>query len=156
MRGLIMNERMVELAFEGKRNEDLRRTRRMHKLTGTIEQMVQGQFLDAPATKLRDSLENPFGVNTLGLDPTLCIRDTLNWSNTTSLKKFFEDAAKLQNINQKAIAKRIEAADMIYFKTPEGKYGIIYIVGEQTDSDEQVYLSIIIKRQPWLRLVSCF
>lgn len=89
MRGLIMNERMVELAFEGKRNEDLRRTRRMHKLTGTIEQMVQWQFLDAPATKLRDSLEKPFGVNTLGLAPTLCIRDTLNWSNTTSLKKFF-------------------------------------------------------------------
>lgn len=89
MRELIMNERMVELAFEGKRNEDLRRTRRMHKLTGTIEQMVQWQFLDAPATKYRDSLEKPFGPNTLGLDPTLCIRDTLNWSNTTSLKKFF-------------------------------------------------------------------
>ncbi|GGH76159.1 hypothetical protein HNQ91_004441 [Filimonas zeae] len=79
-----------------------------------------------------------------------------NFYTATNTGSKIEDAAKLQNINQKAIAKRIEAANMIYFKTPEGKYGIIYIVGEQTDSDEQVYLSIIIKRQPWLRLVSCF
>lgn len=59
-----------------------------------------------------------------------------------------EDAAKLQTINQKAVTKRIEAANMVYFKTPEGKYGVIYFVGEQTDSDEQVYMAIIIKRQP--------
>mgnify|MGYP003581185294 CR=1 FL=1 len=44
MRELIMNERMVEFAFEGKRNDDLRRTRRMHQLEGTLGQMVQMQF----------------------------------------------------------------------------------------------------------------
>jgi len=37
MRDLIINERMVEFAFENKRNSDLRRTRRMHLLTGSMQ-----------------------------------------------------------------------------------------------------------------------
>lgn len=36
MRDLILNERMVEFAFENKRNSDLRRTRNMHLLTGNM------------------------------------------------------------------------------------------------------------------------
>lgn len=37
MRDLLMDERMIEFAFENKRNSDLRRTRRMHLLTGSME-----------------------------------------------------------------------------------------------------------------------
>lgn len=36
MRDLIINERMIEFAFEHKRNADLRRTRRMHLLNGSL------------------------------------------------------------------------------------------------------------------------
>ncbi|MEI6950301.1 RagB/SusD family nutrient uptake outer membrane protein [Paraflavisolibacter sp. H34] len=88
MRELILNERMVELAFEGKRNDDLRRTRRMHKLQGTITQMVQMQFKTSPAG-LRDSLEKAIGPNTLGIDPNLLRRDTLNIYNRSSIEKYF-------------------------------------------------------------------
>jgi starch-binding outer membrane protein, SusD/RagB family len=41
LRDLIMNERMVEFAMEGKRAFDLRRTRRLHLLTGTIRQGIK-------------------------------------------------------------------------------------------------------------------
>lgn len=41
MRTLILNERMVEFAMEGKRYHDLRRTRRLHLLTGTVRQAVR-------------------------------------------------------------------------------------------------------------------
>lgn len=34
MRELLLNERMIEFAFENKRNSDLRRTRNWHKLSG--------------------------------------------------------------------------------------------------------------------------
>lgn len=89
IRDLILNERMVEFAFEGKRNDDLRRTRRMHLLTGTIGQMTQMQFLASPVG-LRDSLEKPLGANTLGLDPNLLRRDTLNVYNKASIQKYFK------------------------------------------------------------------
>jgi hypothetical protein len=89
MRELIMNERMVELAFEGKRNDDLRRTRRMHKLQGSIAQMAQMQFNTSPAG-LRDSLEKRLGPNTLGLDTSLLRRDTMNVNNTNSIKYYFK------------------------------------------------------------------
>jgi hypothetical protein len=41
MRDLIMNERMVEFAMEGKRSFDLRRTRRLHLLSGTTRQGIR-------------------------------------------------------------------------------------------------------------------
>jgi starch-binding outer membrane protein, SusD/RagB family len=41
MRTLIMNERMVEFAMEGKRYHDLRRTRLLHLLTGTTRQALR-------------------------------------------------------------------------------------------------------------------
>lgn len=37
MQDLLMDERMIEFAFENKRNSDLRRTRRMHLLTGNMQ-----------------------------------------------------------------------------------------------------------------------
>lgn len=40
MRDLIIDERMIEFAFENKRNSDLRRTRRMHLLTGNMQTIV--------------------------------------------------------------------------------------------------------------------
>lgn len=87
MRDLILNERMVEFAFEGKRPEDLRRTRRMHLLPGTITQMVQLQPAYTDAVK---DLESKIGTNTLGLDPNLMRRDTLNINNKSSLLKYFK------------------------------------------------------------------
>src|SRR5690606_7835626 len=40
MRELLLNERMVEFAFENKRNSDLRRTRNWHKLSGETLQTI--------------------------------------------------------------------------------------------------------------------
>lgn len=40
MENAIMNERRIELAFEGKRNDDLRRTRRFHLLNGSFRQRL--------------------------------------------------------------------------------------------------------------------
>lgn len=63
MRDFILNERMIEFAFEGKRNSDLRRTRKMHLLTGSMSTiqiaLVNGNTTKAqleaidPATGLR-------------------------------------------------------------------------------------------------------
>lgn len=41
MRDLILNERMIEFAFENKRNSDLRRMRRWHLLTGESVETIQ-------------------------------------------------------------------------------------------------------------------
>ncbi|MEJ6981246.1 RagB/SusD family nutrient uptake outer membrane protein [Pedobacter sp. P351] len=41
MRDLILNERQIEFAFEGKRGWDLRRTRRMHLLTGFLVSPIE-------------------------------------------------------------------------------------------------------------------
>ncbi|WP_114792804.1 RagB/SusD family nutrient uptake outer membrane protein [Niabella yanshanensis] len=86
MRELIMNERMVEFAFEGKRNDDLRRTRRMHQLEGTLGQMVQMQF---QLGLNKDSIEAPIGENDLGISPTSLRRDTLDFYNPASVIKWF-------------------------------------------------------------------
>lgn len=94
MRDLILNERMVEFAFESKRNDDLRRTRRMHLLNGS-------QILFYKTVKLRptywvgpgvkDSL-NPktFLATVLSTDATRTARDTVNFNNPSSVDKFFQ------------------------------------------------------------------
>lgn len=87
MRDLILNERMVEFAFEGKRNDDLRRTRRLHLLQGTIAQLKQ---IDPVVAKLTDDLEKPIGTNALGLDPSLLRRDTINMYNKDAVLKHFK------------------------------------------------------------------
>lgn len=60
MRDLLVNERMIEFAFENKRNSDLRRTRRWHLLTGelleTIRIEVKGET-EAEQTATRTLLE---------------------------------------------------------------------------------------------------
>lgn len=40
LRDFILNERMIEFAFENKRNSDLRRTRKMHLLTGSMQTVL--------------------------------------------------------------------------------------------------------------------
>jgi hypothetical protein len=87
MRNLILNERMVEFAFEGKRNEDLRRTRRMHTLQGTIVQMLPMVPVSAA---LKTELEKTVGPNSQGVDPNLLCRDTLNIYNKASIQKYFK------------------------------------------------------------------
>ena len=86
MRDLILNERMVEFAFEGKRPEDLRRTRRAHLLTGQLAQMVQ---IPTVSPAMLAELEKPIGTNSLGLDPTMLCRDTVNMFNKASVQKYF-------------------------------------------------------------------
>lgn len=82
MRDLIMNERMVEFAFEGKRNDDLRRTRRMHLLTGNLGSIQ----VEPVSAALKTFLEIP--VNTA--NPNVLNRDTINFSNKASVQKFFK------------------------------------------------------------------
>lgn len=79
MRDLIMNERMVEFAFEGKRGYDLRRTRRLHTLVGTITTL---QYT-AKTAAIKTSLETA--------DPTTGAlrRDTLNLDRKGTVSAFF-------------------------------------------------------------------
>lgn len=80
LRDLIMNERMVEFAFEGKRGDDLRRTRRMHLLQGQLTCM---QF-ETVSTQKKDELEaiNP--------QTGLRNRDTLDMTNKSSVLAYFK------------------------------------------------------------------
>jgi starch-binding outer membrane protein, SusD/RagB family len=87
MRDLILNERMVEFAFEGKRPDDLRRTRRAHLLKGTITQMVQLQPVNGNTTV--KELETLIGANAQGIDPNLYRRDTININNKETLLKYW-------------------------------------------------------------------
>lgn len=81
MRDLIMNERMVEFAFEGKRGDDLRRTRRMHTLTGQLQAM---QF-DLVKSSDKSFLEAV-------IDPTTGVRnrDTIDMTNKATVQRFFK------------------------------------------------------------------
>lgn len=76
MRDLIMNERMVEFAFEGKRFHDLRRTRRMHLLSGqTIDRVVW-------------STSNKTFLETIN-DNGVYNRDTVDITNKETVDRFF-------------------------------------------------------------------
>jgi hypothetical protein len=78
MADLILNERQVEFAMEGKRYDDLRRTRTFHLLTGTVRQgyrwTVKAPFTIASMESL-----------TLGYKP----RDTININNQSSYTAAF-------------------------------------------------------------------
>jgi hypothetical protein len=80
MRDLILNEKMVEFAMEGKRYWDLRRTRRLHLLTGTVRTAMRW----APKTPT-------YTVAFLeGLTPTgIKRRDTANLNNITVYNAMF-------------------------------------------------------------------
>lgn len=85
MRDLILNERMVEFAFEGKRVDDLRRNRRYHQLTGTLNGM-QVALKTAPSGQptFKDQLERI-------VDPVTGTRyrDLLDLTNKDTLNKYF-------------------------------------------------------------------
>ncbi len=76
---LIWNERMVEFAMEGKRYDDLRRTRTFDKLTGQVR-LGYKWTVKAPYTLA--SLET---INTLGFKP----RDTANINNISVVNALF-------------------------------------------------------------------
>lgn len=79
MRSLIMNERMVEFAMEGKRYWDLRRTRTLHLLTGTVR------------TGTRWTPKSPWTVATLEALTASGIkrRDTADLNNITTYNAMF-------------------------------------------------------------------
>lgn len=71
----IFNERRIELAFEGKRYDDLRRTRRFHLLNGGIRQMLEVSP-KAPYTVAILEAKDANGV---------ALRDKLNIEDSTTL-----------------------------------------------------------------------
>lgn len=85
MRDLIMNERMVEFAFENKRNSDLRRTRRMHLLTGNLESI----HIVPQSNALKDSLE---ALDANGVRK----RESLNLNDKATYLKYFKEPAVLR------------------------------------------------------------
>jgi starch-binding outer membrane protein, SusD/RagB family len=88
MRDLIMTERQVEFAMEGKRYWDLRRMRRLHLLTGSVR---QGLRWDAKAPYRAGTSGGPAGtiyldaINSLGLKN----RDTANLNNQSTYTNMF-------------------------------------------------------------------
>ncbi len=80
MRDLILNERMVELSFEGKRNDDLRRTRRFHLLSGPL----QGLQVTLRQTAYKNQLEAI--VNSVTGER---YRDQLDMNNRDTVSKYF-------------------------------------------------------------------
>lgn len=82
VRDLIMNERMVEFAFEHKRNADLRRTRRMHLLTGNLR-TIQIEAINGKTT--RDELEAIVNQATGER-----FRETLNIEDKAVYSKYFK------------------------------------------------------------------
>lgn len=61
--------------------------------------------------------------------------------------------AKKQNINQTSLVgttslNGLVASSMVYFLTPEGKYGCIFVNASTSDYDGKSYLSISVKMQP--------
>lgn len=81
MRELIDNERMIEFAFEGKRNNDLRRRRLMHKLQGTIE-MLDVEPLNASKKTELDQVIDPVTNKRF--------RDNLDMSDRNTVLAYFK------------------------------------------------------------------
>jgi hypothetical protein len=79
MAALILNERQIEFAMEGKRYDDLRRTKTFHTLTGTVRQGY------------RWTVKAPYTLGT-GTDPT---KIYLEMTNTLGFKP--RDTANLNN-----------------------------------------------------------
>jgi starch-binding outer membrane protein, SusD/RagB family len=83
VRSLILNERMIEFAFENKRNSDLRRSRTMHTLTGSL-QKVEFQLVKSSDKAVLEAPVSP-GSTTL-------FRETIDFSNKAEFNKYFKVA----------------------------------------------------------------
>lgn len=106
MRDLMLNERMVEFAFEGKRMHDLRRTRRLH--------LLSGQFISAPVVELNEPSGQRVKKDLLeGINPLngLRNRDTLDINNKATYLYFFKPQASVMG----NITNAISISETIYF-----------------------------------------
>lgn len=85
MRELITNERFIEFSFENKRNADLRRLRKWHTLSGTIQTLrIEFQFPnDTTRNQVRMERSNPA---TGGLR-----RDTLDFNKKSTYNYYFKN-----------------------------------------------------------------
>jgi len=88
MRDLIMNERMVEFAFEGKRGWDLRRTRRLDKLSGFLT--VAGEQIYPVNTKDPLYIQKKATLEEIVPGTTQRRRDTLQVTKRSSYRYYFE------------------------------------------------------------------
>lgn len=82
MRDLILNERMVEFSFEGKRTDDLRRTRRYHLLSGLLTSL-QVKLRQTSYKNVLEAVVNPITGATY--------RDGLDMNNKDTVNKYFEN-----------------------------------------------------------------
>jgi len=93
MRTLLINERMIEFAFENKRNSDLRRTRTMHLLTGAMSK-IEVQLVNPPqGTNLRDKALLEAVTN------GVTFRDGLNINDKTTYLRWFKQYNLVTNSN---------------------------------------------------------
>jgi hypothetical protein len=86
---LILNERQVEFAMEGKRYDDLRRTRTFHLLTGSVRQgyrwTIKSPYTLGATAGTDVSKIYLEANNALGFKP----RDTININNAANVNKIF-------------------------------------------------------------------
>ncbi|SMD03490.1 RagB/SusD family nutrient uptake outer membrane protein [Pedobacter nyackensis] len=83
MRELLVNERFIEFSFESKRNADLRRLRRWHTLTGTIQTI---------RIELQRSGDKAILESAIPTNPTMLRRDTLDYNKKSTYNYFFKNA----------------------------------------------------------------
>ncbi|MFC5282772.1 RagB/SusD family nutrient uptake outer membrane protein [Pedobacter alpinus] len=80
LQDLILNERMIEFAFENKRNSDLRRTRKMHLLAGNMS-TIQIELANGATTKAILEAVNP--------TTNVMFRETININNKSTYLQYF-------------------------------------------------------------------
>ncbi|MBL0268694.1 MAG: RagB/SusD family nutrient uptake outer membrane protein [Chitinophagaceae bacterium] len=103
MRSLILNERMIEFAMEGKRNMDLRRTRNLHLISARQSYKlavklpyVSGALPTGGPVPGRIYIDVP---NALGQRP----RDTININNLSSYSTVFTVPGAIQTIEGSSV-----------------------------------------------------
>lgn len=102
MRELLLNERMIEFAFENKRNADLRRTRNWSKLSGEFLEVYQLQVFGVDNDARRDTIAKlQTVVNEITGEQ---FRDRLNLNDEETYLKYFQPhVARPQATNFRAI-----------------------------------------------------